>query len=136
MNKTVLVTGASNGIGEACARKFASNGARLILNARRKERLEALAEELKEKYGTECYIMPFDVREREVAAEALRTLPDEWKAIDVLINNAGLAMGVDKEHEGNFEEWDTMIDTNIKGLLTITGRKRILRNKGCREGLV
>ena len=120
MNKTVLVTGASNGIGEACARKFASNGARIILNARRKERLEALAEELKEKYGTECYIMPFDVREREVAAEALRTLPDEWKAIDVLINNAGLAMGVDKEHEGNFEEWDTMIDTNIKGLLSVT----------------
>ena len=120
MNKTVLITGASNGIGEACARKFASGGARLILNARRKEKLEAIAEELNEKYGTECYIMSFDVREREVAAEALRTLPDEWKAIDVLINNAGLAMGVDKEHEGNFEEWDTMIDTNIKGLLSIT----------------
>ena len=120
MDKIVLITGASSGIGEGCARKFASEGARLILNARSVDKLEALAQDLKEKYGTESYIMPFDVREREVAAEALRTLPDEWKAIDVLINNAGLAMGVDKEHEGNFEEWDTMIDTNIKGLLSIT----------------
>ena len=120
MNKIVLITGASSGIGEGCARKFASQGARLILNARRSEKLEALAQDLKEEFGTECFIMPFDVCDRETAAEALNALPDEWKAIDILINNAGLAVGVDKEHEGNVDEWDMMIDTNIKALLSMT----------------
>ena len=120
MNKTVLITGASSGIGEGCARKFASQGARLILNARSTDKLEALAQELREKYNAECYVMPFDVCDRNAAAEALAVLPDEWKAIDVLINNAGLAVGVDKEHEGNIEEWDIVIDTNIKALLSMT----------------
>ena len=120
MNKTVLITGASSGIGAGCARKFASQGARLILNARSTDKLEALSAELKEKYSTECYVMPFDVCDRKAAAEALQALPDEWKAVDVLINNAGLAVGVDKEHEGDVEEWDTMIDTNIKALLYMT----------------
>lgn len=120
MNKVILITGASSGIGEGCAKKFASQGDRLILNARSTDRLQSLAEELKEKYNTECYIMPFDVRDREMAATALDKLPDEWKSIDVLINNAGLAIGTDKEHEGNPDEWDTMIDTNIKALLAMT----------------
>ena len=120
MNKVILITGASSGIGEGCAKKFASQGDRLILNARSTDRLQSLAEELKEKYNTECYIMPFDVRDREMAATALDVLPDEWKSIDVLINNAGLAIGTDKEHEGNPDEWDTMIDTNIKALLAMT----------------
>lgn len=120
MNKVILITGASSGIGEGCAKKFASQGDRLILNARSTDRLQSLAEELKEKYNTECYIMPFDVRDREIAATALDKLPDEWKSIDVLINNAGLAIGTDKEHEGNPDEWDTMIDTNIKALLAMT----------------
>ena len=120
MNKTVLITGASSGIGEGCARKFASQGARLILNARSTDKLEALAQELREKYNAECYVMPFDVCDRNAAAEALAVLPDEWKAIDVLINNAGLAVGVDKEHEGNLDEWDIVIDTNIKALLSMT----------------
>ena len=120
MNKTVLITGASSGIGEGCARKFAANGARLILNARSTDKLEALAKELKEKYGTECFVMPFDVCNRKAAAEALEALPEEWKSIDILINNAGLAVGVDKEHEGDFDEWDAMIDTNIKALLSMT----------------
>ena len=120
MNKTILITGASSGIGEGCARKFASQGDRLILNARSTDKLTALAEELKEKYNTDCYVMPFDVRNRESAATALNALPEEWKSIDVLINNAGLAIGVDKEHEGNPDEWDMMIDTNIKALLSIT----------------
>ena len=120
MNKTVLITGASSGIGEGCARKFASQGARLILNARSTDKLEALAQELREKYNAECYVMPFDVCDRNAAAEALTALPDEWKAIDVLINNAGLAVGVDKEHEGNLDEWDIVIDTNIKALLSMT----------------
>ena len=120
MNKTILITGASSGIGEGCARKFASHGARLILNARSTDKLEILARELQENYNTECYIMPFDVRDHKMASNMLEAMPDEWKAIDILINNAGLAVGVDKEHEGNIEEWDTMIDTNIKALLSMT----------------
>ena len=120
MEKTVLITGASSGIGEGCARKFASQGARLILNSRSTDKLTALAEELKEKYDAECYVMPFDVCNREAAATALNALPQEWKSIDVLINNAGLAIGVDKEHEGSLDEWDVMIDTNIKALLSMT----------------
>ena len=120
MNKTVLITGASSGIGEGCARKFASQGARLILNARNEAKLEALALELKERYDTECCILPFDVCNRKAATEALASLPNEWKAIDILINNAGLAVGVDKEHEGNLEEWDVVIDTNVRALLSMT----------------
>ena len=120
MNKTVLITGASSGIGEGCARKFASQGARLILNARNANRLEVIASELKEKYNAECYLMPFDVCDRNAASEALEALPQEWKCIDILINNAGLAVGIDKEHEGNLEEWDIVIDTNIKALLSMT----------------
>ena len=120
MNKTILITGASSGIGEGCARKFASQGARLILNSRSADKLTALAEELKEKYDAECYVMPFDVCDRESAAAALNALPQEWKSIDVLVNNAGLAIGVDKEYEGNLDEWDVVIDTNVKALLTMT----------------
>lgn len=120
MNKTVLITGASSGIGGGCAKKFASEGARLILNARSTDKLMSLARELKDKYNTECYVMPFDVCDRKAASEALTSLPDEWKSIDILINNAGLAIGVDKEHEGNLDEWDQVIDTNIKALLSMT----------------
>ena len=120
MNKTILITGASSGIGEGCARKFASQGARLILNSRSADKLTALAEELKDKYDAECYVMPFDVCDRDSAAAALNALPQEWKSIDVLVNNAGLAIGVDKEYEGNLDEWDVVIDTNIKALLSMT----------------
>ena len=100
MNKTILITGASSGIGAGCARKFASEGARVILNSRRADKLESLAQELKEKYGAECYVMPFDVCDRKAASAALEALPDGWKSIDVLINNAGLAVGV----------WDSLED--------------------------
>ena len=120
MKKTILITGASSGIGEGCARKFASQGARLILNSRSADKLTALAEELKEKYDAECYVMPFDVCNRDSAAAALNALPQEWKSIDVLVNNAGLAIGVDKEYEGNLDEWDVVIDTNVKALLSMT----------------
>jgi NADP-dependent 3-hydroxy acid dehydrogenase YdfG len=120
MNKTVFITGASSGIGEGCARKFAAQGARLILNSRSKGKLETLAKELNEKYGTSCHVLPFDVCDRRAAADALASLPDEWSSIDVLINNAGLAIGVDKEHEGSLDEWDVVIDTNIKALLAMT----------------
>ena len=81
MNKIILITGASSGIGEGCARKFASEGAKLILNSRSADKLEALAQELKEKYGTACYVLPFDVRNRKAAADALASLPEEWKAM-------------------------------------------------------
>ena len=120
MKKTILITGASSGIGEGCARKFASQGARLILNSRSTDKLTALAEELKEKYDAECYVMPFNVCNRDSAAAALNALPQEWKSIDVLVNNAGLAIGVDKEYEGNLDEWDVVIDTNVKALLSMT----------------
>ena len=120
MSKTILITGASSGIGEGCARKFASQGARLILNARSTDKLRTLAEEMKQKYNSECYVLPFDVRDRNSAAAALNALPEEWKSIDILINNAGLAIGVDKEYEGNPDEWDVMIDTNVKALLSMT----------------
>ena len=120
MNKTVLITGASSGIGEGCARKFASEGARIILNSRSTDKLESLAQDLMKKHGTECYVLAFDVCDRKAAAAALDSLPEEWKSIDILINNAGLAVGVDKEHEGCLDEWDVVIDTNIKALLSMT----------------
>ena len=92
----------------------------MILNARNEEKLSALKEELEQQYGARVCLLPFDVRDRKTAAEALASLPDEWKAIDILINNAGLVIGVDKEHEGNLDEWDIVIDTNIKSLLAMT----------------
>ena len=115
--KIVFITGASSGIGEGCARKFAREGWNLILNARTVSKLEELKAELEGAYG---YILPFDVRDRKLAAASLESLPEEWKAIDVLVNNAGLVIGVDKEFEGSLDEWDIMIDTNIRGLLAMT----------------
>jgi 3-hydroxy acid dehydrogenase/malonic semialdehyde reductase len=118
--KIVLITGASSGIGEGCARKFAMNGYRLILNGRNVEKLNAVKKELLEKYGADVYLLPFDVRDRQAAHAALESLPEEWKAVDILVNNAGLVIGVDKEHEGNLDEWDIVIDTNVKALLAMT----------------
>lgn len=119
MNKTVLITGATSGIGLGCARKFAQNGDRLILTGRNEQRLNEICKELTEK-GTEVLTLVFDVRNRKVAEKRMTELPQEWKKIDVLVNNAGLALGLDPEYEGNLDEWETMIDTNIKGLLTMT----------------
>lgn len=118
--KIVLITGASSGIGEGCARKFAMNGYRLILNGRNVEKLNAVKKELLEKYGADVYLLPFDVRDQQAARAALESLPEEWKAVDILVNNAGLVIGVDKEHEGNLDEWDIVIDTNVKALLAMT----------------
>lgn len=117
--KTVLITGATSGIGRACAEKFAKAGYRLIITARRSEALEAIAESLR-KAGTEVLTLCFDVRDRKATIAALESRPEEWRCIDVLINNAGLALGLEPEYEGDFEDWDTMIDTNIKGLLNMT----------------
>ena len=119
MNKIVLITGATSGIGLACARKFAENGDKVILTGRNARRLAEISEELKGK-GAEAITLAFDVRDRQAAEEALAQLPEAWQQIDVLVNNAGLALGLEVEYEGDISEWDAMIDTNIKGLLTMT----------------
>lgn len=119
MKRIALITGASSGIGEACARKFAEGGYDLILTARRAEKLAELKAEL-EAEGTKVKTLTFDVRDAEAAETAVDSLEPEWRKIDVLINNAGLALGLDKEYEGDPDDWNTMIDTNIKGLLTMT----------------
>ena len=119
MKKIALITGATSGIGEACARKFAEGGYNLILTGRNAEKLEALKSQF-EANGTEVLLLVFDVRNREKAAAALDSMEERWRHVDVLINNAGLALGLEKEFEGSFDDWETMIDTNIKGLLTMT----------------
>lgn len=119
MKKIALVTGATSGIGEACARKFAEGGYNLILTARRAEKLAGIKAQLEAK-GTKVRTLVFDVRDAEAAKQAIDSLEAEWQTIDVLINNAGLALGLEKEYEGDPEDWNTMIDTNIKGLLTMT----------------
>lgn len=117
--KTIFITGATSGIGQACARKFAAMGCRLILNGRNLVKLSALEQELIAS-GVEVLVLAFDVRNREAMRRAVETLPEEWHNIDVLINNAGLVIGMDKEYEGSLEEWDIVIDTNIKALLAMT----------------
>ena len=117
--KTVLITGATSGIGEGCARKFAAMGSNLILNGRNIEKLNQLKEELTA-LGVEVLTLPFDVRDRAAMRAAIDSLQGSWQQIDVLINNAGLVIGVDKEFEGNLDEWDIVLDTNIKALLSMT----------------
>ncbi len=119
MKKVVLITGATSGIGLACARKFAENGDKLILTGRNEALLSDVKKELAEK-GTQVLTLAFDVRDRNKAEMLLSALPKEWQEIDVLVNNAGLALGLEPEYEGSLDDWDTMIDTNIKGLLTMT----------------
>ncbi|MBE9119811.1 SDR family oxidoreductase [Tychonema sp. LEGE 07199] len=123
-NQIVFITGASSGIGAACAQIFAKGGAKLILAARRVEKLDRLAKELVETKSVasmnEIYLLELDVRDRPQVESAIAALPDAWKNIDILINNAGLSRGLDKLHEGNFQDWEEMIDTNVKGLLYMT----------------
>ena len=119
MRKIVLIIGATSGIGEACARKFAQGGYDVIITGRRAQLLANLKKEL-EAEGIRVLALAFDVRNRNAATAAINSLPLEWQQIDVLINNAGLALGLEPEYEGSFEDWETMIDTNIKGLLTMT----------------
>ncbi|OCR02873.1 NAD(P)-dependent oxidoreductase [Oscillatoriales cyanobacterium USR001] len=119
-DKVVLITGASSGIGAACAKVFAQNGAKLILAARRLERLKQMVAELNKEFETQVYLLQLDVRDRDQVESVLTRLPDSWTSVDILINNAGLSRGLDKLHEGDFQDWAEMIDTNVKGLLYVT----------------
>lgn len=119
MGKIVLITGATSGFGKSAAYKFAANGYDLIINGRRTERLNELASELENKYTIAVTSLPFDVRDEKAVFASIDTLPDNWKAIDVLVNNAGLALGRDYFDEASLEDWNTMIDTNIKGVMYV-----------------
>ncbi len=116
----VCITGASSGIGAACAEEFAKLGASLLLIARRKERIDNLAQRLQAAHNIRTHTITLDVRRRGDVEAVFRSLPDAWKQIDVLVNNAGLARGLAKLHEGSVDDWEEMIDTNIKGLLYVT----------------
>lgn len=132
-NKIVLITGASSGIGAASAKEFAKRGAKLILIARRKSRLEKLAEELKSLCKTKFLLIELDVRNRKKVTAAIKNIPTEWKSISILLNNAGLASGLNKFQEADVDDWEKMIDTNIKGLLYVTREilpKMIEQNEG------
>jgi 3-hydroxy acid dehydrogenase/malonic semialdehyde reductase len=120
MMKTVLITGASAGIGAACARKFASSGYRLTLLARRSEKLASLVSELTQEFGVEVFGTALDVRERAAVEEVLAHIPQPFNKPDILINNAGLASGLDPIQSGDIDDWERMIDTNVKGLLYVT----------------
>ncbi|PLX02937.1 MAG: NAD(P)-dependent oxidoreductase [Marinilabiliales bacterium] len=120
MNKIILITGATAGIGEATARLLASEGNHLIITGRRKEKLNQLSKDLINQFGVRVTYLTFDIRKKEEVNKAINSLEKDWKNIDVLINNAGLAVGLSPLHDGLTEDWDTMIDTNLKGLLYIT----------------
>jgi 3-hydroxy acid dehydrogenase/malonic semialdehyde reductase len=119
-DQVVLITGASSGIGAACARVFAEARTKLVLAARRRDRLEQLADELHQEFASEVHLLQLDVRDRPQVEAALQSLPESWGQIDILVNNAGLSRGLDKLYEGDVQDWEEMIDTNIKGLLYVT----------------
>jgi 3-hydroxy acid dehydrogenase / malonic semialdehyde reductase len=119
-DKIVLITGASSGIGRACAEKFAGAGSKLIICARRLSEIDKLAGNLKKEYGVEVLTFQVDVQKKAQVDAMVQNIPNAWKAVDILINNAGLALGLEKIHEGDITDWETMIDTNVKGLLYVT----------------
>lgn len=133
MSKVVLITGATSGIGRATARAFAKEGNRVIITGRREERLEALKAELEEEFGAKVCVVSFDVRDEQACNNLLSLLPEEFAEIDILVNNAGLASGLEHINEGASDDWNAMIDTNVKGLLYITrvvSNQMIARGKG------
>lgn len=131
MNKIVLITGATSGIGKSTAIKFAQNGYDLILTGRRLDRLEKVSEEITKAYSSKVLILNFDVRNEKEVIKKLAYLPEEWTSIDILINNAGLASGYDLIQDGDSEDWDRMIDTNVKGLLYVSNNviPYLIKNK-------
>ena len=119
-DRVVFITGASSGIGAACARAFAAEGARLLLAARRVERLEAMRAELEQAGAPAVQNVKLDVQDRTAVESAIAALPKEWRVVEVLVNNAGLSRGLDKVWEGKLQDWEEMIDTNVKGMLWVT----------------
>ncbi len=119
-SKTVLITGATSGIGRSAAYLFAENGANVIITGRRADRLDKISAELNERYGVEILTLPLDVRSYDDVEKAINELPDKWKNIDILINNAGLSRGLNKIQDGVLDDWEEMIDTNVKGLLYVS----------------
>jgi NADP-dependent 3-hydroxy acid dehydrogenase YdfG len=119
-SKSIFITGATAGIGKATAFKFAQHGWNLIINGRRTERLQQLETEIKNSFDVKVLALPFDVQDKNAVSSAVRSIPHDWKKIDVLLNNAGLARGLSLIQDGNVEDWETMIDTNIKGLLYVS----------------
>ena len=133
MNKTIMITGATTGFGKATAVKFAKNGYNIIITGRRKEKLEDLEKELRGYEKIKVLSLNFDVRKKSEVEYAIGNLSEEWKSIDILVNNAGLAVGLDHIQDGNTDDWDRMIDTNLKGLLYVTravAPLMVARNKG------
>lgn len=120
MSKIVFITGATSGFGKACAEKFAKEGYNVIINGRREDRLQSLKTTLKKQYAVDVLTLAFDVRNRNDVFEKINTIDEPWKKINILINNAGLALGRDYIDEGNMDDWDTMMDTNVKGLLYVS----------------
>ena len=120
MKRIVFITGATSGIGKACAERFGANGDDLIINGRRKDRLEELKKELEKKYKTEVLCAPFDVQKKEKVFETINQFSEKWKSIDILINSAGLALGRDLFDEANLSDWETMLDTNVNGLIYVS----------------
>jgi NADP-dependent 3-hydroxy acid dehydrogenase YdfG len=129
--KTALITGATSGIGKATAFKFAANLYNIIITGRRKDRLEQIASEISEKFGVKVLPLCFDIRDKNKVVNAIDTLDAPWRAIDILVNNAGLALGLSPMQEGDTEDWDTMIDTNLKGLFYIS---RVVSNLMIKNG--
>jgi hypothetical protein len=120
MNKTIMITGATSGFGRAIAKRFAREDYNIIITGRRKEKLYELEKELVKSKNIKVLSLNFDVRKREVVESVIEKLPDEWRNIDILVNNAGLAVGLDHIDTGNTDDWERMIDTNVKGLLYVT----------------
>ena len=133
MNKTIMITGATSGFGKAIAVKFANNGYNIIITGRRKEKLDDLEKELLSSGKIKVLSLCFDVRKKDEVESVIENLPEEWKKIDILVNNAGLAVGLSHIQDGDTDDWDRMIDTNVKGLLYVTravAPLMVARNKG------
>ena len=129
MANIIFITGATSGFGKATAEKFAANGYDLILNGRREDRLEELCRTLEKKYNIASYTLPFDVRDEKAVFSSINGLPDEWKKIDILFNNAGLAVGRDYFEEADLDDWNRMIDTNVKGFMYVAKAVALLMAK-------
>jgi NADP-dependent 3-hydroxy acid dehydrogenase YdfG len=120
MNKIIFITGATSGFGKAIAEKFAANHWNVIITGRRKERLELIAADLKKSFNINTLTLAFDVQDKDAVFTAINSLPEEWKQIDVLVNNAGLALGRDSFENADLNDWETMLDTNVKGMMYVT----------------